>query len=291
MPEILCLLAHPDDEIFCADLLARLTDRGHSLHLTCLTRGEGGRHYGDPPRATKATLGAVREREMRVAARMLGAEGLTFLDYADLPSTDNGHRSPEHDPAQLTEDLRKLIEAHAPALVITHGSSGEYGHPAHKLLHKRTVAAIDTIHPQPALYTFSAYHPEGPAHRDINRWDWADLQLEAAPHAQAKLRALMCHRTQWTAFAGPQDTVENYRAALAEHVTSRPDETYCCHRTGHSNISPAIFVTWLEDLKLFRHGSKGALRDEVRKYTHKARIGLGEGLLTLRQRLYAWSAE
>ncbi len=283
MPAILCLLAHPDDEIFCADLLARLTDRGHSLHLTCLTRGEGGRHYGDPPRATKATLGAVREREMRVAARVLGADGLTFLDYVDLPSTDDGHRSPEHDPAQLTEDLRTLIEAHAPALVLTHGSGGEYGHPAHKLLHERTVAAVDAIHPKPALYTFSAYHPEGPQHRDINRWDWADLQLETAPHAQTKLRALMCHRTQWTAFAGPQDTVEDYRAALADHVASRPDETYCCHRAGQENVSPFVLSTWAGGLRPFRYHSMDALRDEIRKHTHRVRIAGGEALLALRQ--------
>jgi LmbE family N-acetylglucosaminyl deacetylase len=275
MPDVLCLLAHPDDEIFCADLLARLTDQGHSLHIACLTRGEGGRHYGDPPRATAATLGAVREREMRVAARVLGADGLTFLDYVDFRSTEDGHRAPEHDPVQLAEDLQTLIESHAPALVLTHGSGGEYGHPAHKLLHERTVAAVDATHPEPALYTFSAYHPEGPVHRDINRWDWADLQLEEAPQAQAKLRALTCHRTQWTAFAGPQDTVADYRVALADHVASRPGETYCCHRTGHSSVSPAVLSTWVERAELFRYDFGDAVRDEVWKYRHKARIALG----------------
>jgi LmbE family N-acetylglucosaminyl deacetylase len=175
MPDVLCLLAHPDDEIFCADLLAWLTNRGHSLHLACLTRGEGGRHYGDPPRATPATLGAVREKEMRAAARELGADGVSFLDYADRPASEDGHRAPEHDSEQLREDLRALIEFHAPALVLTHGSDGEYGHPAHRLLHERTVAAVDGAHSNPTLYTFAAYHPEGPSNGTINRWDWADL--------------------------------------------------------------------------------------------------------------------
>lgn len=285
MPDILCLLAHPDDEIFCADLLARLTDRGHSLHLACLTRGEGGRHYGDPPRATPATLGAVREREMRVAAHVLGANGLMFLDYVDRPSTDDGRQAPKHDPKHLTDALRTLIEAHAPALVLTHGSSGEYGHPAHRLLHERTAEAVDTAHPRPALYTFSAYHPEGPEHRDLNRWDWADLQLETARHARAKVRALMCHRTQWTAFAGRQDAVEDYRDALADHIASRPDETYCCYRTGHRNVSPKVLSMWVEELEPFRHHSMDVLRDEIHKYRHKARIAVGEGLLALRKRL------
>ena len=291
MPDVLCLLAHPDDEIFCADLLAQLADQGHSLHIACLTRGEGGRHYGDPPRATAATLGAVREREMRAAARVLGASGLTFLDYVDRSSSDNGHRAPEHDPAQLTEDLRTLIEAHAPALVITHGSSGEYGHPAHRLLYERTVSAVDATHPRPALYTFAAYHPQGPEHRDLNRWDWAHLRLDAGSHAGAKARALMCHRTQWTAFVGEQQNDKDYRSALIDHVTSRPDETYCCHRTGHSSVSPAVLSTWGEGIGLFRHDFGDAVRDELRKCRHKARIAVGEGLLALRQRLRIWSAE
>ncbi|MBB4070360.1 LmbE family N-acetylglucosaminyl deacetylase [Salinibacter ruber] len=284
MSKVLCLLAHPDDEIFCADLLTRLTDRDRSLHLACLTRGEGGRHHGDPPRATAATLGAVREREMRVAARVLGADGLTFLDYVDPPSTD-GHRAPKHDAAQLTDDLQALIEDCAPALLLTHGSGGEYGHPAHRLLHERTVAAVDAARPQPALYTFGAYRPEGPERNEINRWDWADLRLDTAPRTRAKVRALTCHRTQWTAFVGRQDTVADYRAALDDHVESLPAETYSCHRRGYPNISPDVLATWVEGLEPFRRHPVEALRDELRKYRHKARITVGEGLLALRQRL------
>jgi LmbE family N-acetylglucosaminyl deacetylase len=287
MPDVLCLLAHPDDEIFCADLLARLTDEGHSLHLACWTRGEGGRHYGDPPRATAATLGTVREREMRASAEVLGAEGLTFLDYEDRPA-DDGHRPPEHDPAQLMVDLRALIEAHVPALVLTHGSSGEYHHPAHRLLHKGTAAAIDEMKPRPALYSFSAYHPSGSERGPINRWDWADLRLDASPHADAKARALLCHRTQWTAFVGSRDTVEDYRTALVDYVASLPAETYCCHRTGHASVSPPVLSTWAEGLEPVRTNTRDALRDATKKYRHKARIAAGEGLLAVRQRLRRW---
>lgn len=128
MSGVLCLLAHPDDEIFCADLLSRLSSRGISAHLACLTRGEGGRHFGDPPQATRATLGAVREQEMQCSARVLGADSLEFFDYVEPPSSE-GHRAPEHDCEELVEDIRALIEKRAPDLVLTHGSGGEYGHP------------------------------------------------------------------------------------------------------------------------------------------------------------------
>jgi len=220
---------------------------------------------------------------------VLGGDGLTFLDYVDPPSAD-GHRAPEHHPEQLTDDLQTLIEAHAPALVLTHGSGGEYGHPAHRLLHERTVAAVDAARPRPALYTFSAYRPEGPERNEINRWDWADLRLDADPCARTKARALSCHRTQWTAFVGRKDTVADYRAALADHVASLPAETYCCHRRGDPDISPDILATWVEELCLFRRHHVEALRDELRKYRHKARISVGEGLLALRQRLRPGSA-
>jgi LmbE family N-acetylglucosaminyl deacetylase len=288
MPDVLCLLAHPDDEIFCADLLARLTDEGHSLHLACWTRGEGGRHYGDPPRATAATLGLVREQEMHAAAEVFGATSLSFLGYVDHPSTDDGHQPPEHEPAQLTDDLRALIEEHAPALVLTHGSGGEYGHPAHRLLHERTKAAVDMMESQPALYSFSAYHPAGPERGPINRWDWADLRLDATPYAEAKVQALLCHRTQWTAFVAPQDTLSDYRTALVDHVASLPAETYCCHRTGHAKTPPTVLSTWGEGLEPVRANTRDALRDAMKKYRHKARIAAGEGLLALRQRLSRW---
>jgi LmbE family N-acetylglucosaminyl deacetylase len=288
MSDVLCLLAHPDDEVFCADLLVRLTNEGRSVHLACWTRGEGGRHYGDPPRATPATFGAVREQEMQASAELLGAEGLTFLDYEDRPSTDDEHRPPEHDPAQLAADLQALIEAHAPALVLTHGSSGEYHHPAHRRLHEGTAAAVETTEPRPALYSFSAYHPSGPEDGPINRWDWADLRLDASPHADAKVRALQCHRTQWTAFVGSQDTVEDYRTALVDHVASLPAETYCRHRTGYTNVSPAVLSSWVEGLEPVQTNTRDALWDATKKYRHKARIAAGERLPAFHQRLRRW---
>lgn len=283
MPNVLCLLAHPDDEIFCADLLSRLTKRGCSLRFGCCTRGGGGRHFGDPPQATRATLGTIREREMQRSAEALGADGVTFLEYVDPPSTQ-GHQAPEHDPAQLMEDIQALIEAEVPDLVLTHGSGGEYGHPAHRLLHERTKAAVDRMSSQPALYSFSAYHPVLPELNIINRWDWAGLRLQARPYAEAKVQALLCHQTQWAAFVGEQETDEDYRAALIDHVESLPDETYCCHRTGRKNVSPTVINSWLGR----EPGSSeprfvNAAQDTIRKYRHLARIAAGEGILALRQ--------
>jgi len=84
--------------------------------------------------------------------------------------------------------------------------------------------------------------------------------------------------------------VEDYRSALVDHVASLPAETYCCHRTGHSRVSPAVLSTWAQGLEPIRQHSRDVLRDQMRKYRHKARIAAGEGLLALRQRLRRWFA-
>ena len=286
MPGVLCLLAHPDDEIFCADLLSRLSRRGIPLHLACFTRGEGGRHVGDPPRTTRATLGRTRAQEMRYSALVLGARSLKFLNYVDRPFS-GGHRAPQYDSDQLTADVEAVIEQHSPDLVLTHGSSGEYGHPAHRLLHEHVKRAVQRrSRARPALYSFSAYHPTSPEWNAINRWDWADIKIEASPYAKAKELILVSHETQWTAFVGKQDSIEDYRDAIVQHVRSLPAETYCCHSPGQRRVYPRDVVSWLR-----AEPDTGPTRltevlwDRLLKYKHLARITLGTGLLALRRRM------
>ncbi|HEX5689959.1 MAG TPA: PIG-L family deacetylase [Roseiflexaceae bacterium] len=76
MSTILAIAAHPDDETMLAGgTLAMYAEQGHDLYILSTTRGEGG-EIGDPPLATRETLGVVREAEMRCAATALGARGL-----------------------------------------------------------------------------------------------------------------------------------------------------------------------------------------------------------------------
>ena len=108
-----------------------------------------------------------------------------------------------------------------PGIVLTHGRDGEYGHPAHKLLHRATWAAFQrwlATNPverqdvrrgprqavngrETSLYTIAAAIP-GLQDRLFNDSEPADLilELERTPWLDAKEAAALCHRTQHALF-------------------------------------------------------------------------------------------
>src|SRR5215472_2664582 len=88
---LLGVFAHPDDEVFCAGgTMARAAEAGAEVMIVSATRGEQGQ-IRDPAAATRHTLGAVRERELRAAAAELGVQHVRALNYAD--GTLARHRS------------------------------------------------------------------------------------------------------------------------------------------------------------------------------------------------------
>jgi N-acetyl-1-D-myo-inositol-2-amino-2-deoxy-alpha-D-glucopyranoside deacetylase len=164
----MCLVAHPDDEtILCGGTLALLAGRGVAVHVVCLTRGEGG-EVGEPPRATREQLGDVREQEMVNAVRALGGKSLTFLGYVDPTfGPDEALFAPEHDPALLAGQIINCVKQFKPQVLLTHGSNGEYGHPAHKLLHAMSRVAVASLieekyAPVPEWWSFAAAYPAHP---------------------------------------------------------------------------------------------------------------------------------
>ena len=98
---------------------------------------------GEPPLCEVDELGALREREMACAVDALGGCTLVFLDYTDP------RIGPDDELYPYTENLSLLagqvaaaIEQHQADAVITHGSNGEYGHPAHVLTHQAALMAV-----------------------------------------------------------------------------------------------------------------------------------------------------
>lgn len=96
MCSLLCLIAHPDDEIFCAGLLAQLAALDIPVHLACLTRGEGGTPPASLPE--RRALADLREHELRCSAQVLGIRTLSFLDYRDRPPHFRRFASPRTRP-------------------------------------------------------------------------------------------------------------------------------------------------------------------------------------------------
>jgi LmbE family N-acetylglucosaminyl deacetylase len=237
MSSLLCLIAHPDDEIFCAGLLAQLSSLDISVYLGCLTRGEGGtlarvaNDYASSSSLSKASsLAQVRQRELLCSVQALGLRAVSFMEYVDRPPTPDSLHPPQHDPSVLRSDIRALVDHYQPSAVLTHGSNGDYGHPAHTLLHRMTRAAVEEMSDSaPALYSFNAFHPTLPFQSTLNPDDWATFILDVSPFRDAKRDSLACHESQWPVFVDRQPSPRAYQDALSEYVDRRLLESYCWH--------------------------------------------------------------
>jgi len=198
---VLGVFAHPDDEtIMAGGALAMLHTRGVPTHLVCATRGEGGER-GDPPVvADQAALGPAREAELRCAAGELGVTSLTLLGYVDPVVGPDGELSPfAADFDELAARIADLIAGCRAAVVLAHGPDGEYGHPAHRLIHRAVLAAVQTYAPATLFYSVAAGVPGIEDHL-WNASRTAHLALDIDPWLAAKIAAMLCHRSQHALF-------------------------------------------------------------------------------------------
>jgi N-acetyl-1-D-myo-inositol-2-amino-2-deoxy-alpha-D-glucopyranoside deacetylase len=142
---LLAVFAHPDDELSAGGTLAHYAREGASVHLICATRGE----VGEAPPDLKgfASIGEMREDELRCACNILGLDSVSFLGYRDsgMPgSADNHH--PQALAAAPTETVARQVAAFIrrlkPQVILTFDPIGGYRHPDHIAIHKATVEAF-----------------------------------------------------------------------------------------------------------------------------------------------------
>jgi len=199
---VLAFFAHPDDETMLAGgTLALLAETGAAVHYLSATRGEGG-ELGEPPLTTHEELGRFREEELLCAIQALGGTSLSFLDYQD-PSVgpDDELYAYTDDPALLSSQILEVLRRRQIDILISHGSNGEYGHPAHVVTYQAARQAAESL-PGSSLvfYTASASFEEHPRPFLTNQDDPADLVLDISPALARKTQAALCHRTQHALF-------------------------------------------------------------------------------------------
>ena len=217
---ILAFFAHPDDEtILIGGTLALLARNGARVHYLSATRGEGG-ETGDPPLCREAQLGGVREQEMACAVRRLDGSSLTFFDYVDPRVGPNQQLYPyTHEITFLAGRVAACIRQLSIDAVITHGSNGEYGHPAHVLTHRAARIAVASLGQNMLLlYTVSAAFPEHPRPRVANPGDLAHLVLDISPALAEKTQAALCHRTQHALFVRQRSKEAGRQLSVPEVV-------------------------------------------------------------------------
>ena len=223
MATVLAIAAHPDDELFGAGYLAKLTTEGNDLYILCTTRGEGG-EVGEPPVGPKSRLGEFREVEMRNSGRALGARDVWFLDFVDPWMEIGGEAlAIDAEPEQFVAALAERIDALRPDIVITHGSNGEYGHPQHVYTHRAVFAALGTLAPwRPReLLTWCADAGGAETDRIVNQDDAADICLDVSPWFERKLAAGRAHISQHAMFIRNNKTDDIANALRREEAFRR----------------------------------------------------------------------
>ena len=198
----LAFFAHPDDETMLAGgTLALLAHSGVGVHYLIATSGEGG-EAGEPPLCSPEKLGDYRAAELECAVKALGGSSLTNLGYTDpgvgpanelYPFTTN--------LARLSGQVASLIREKNIEVLISHGTNGEYGHPAHLLCNKAARLAVSSLKNEAKmLYTIAADYPNHPKPRIANQDDPAHLILNVKPVLNYKIQAALCHQTQHALF-------------------------------------------------------------------------------------------
>jgi LmbE family N-acetylglucosaminyl deacetylase len=136
-----CVFAHPDDDAYgTAGSVALHADEAEfRFVLVHATSGEQGDIRDGFP-ATRRTLGAIRQAEDEAAWRALGRVpdrhewlGLPDGGVADVPRED------------VVGAIGRILEEEAPAVVVTFGPDGIFGHPDHVAIGAATDEAFTRL--------------------------------------------------------------------------------------------------------------------------------------------------
>ena len=133
-----CVFAHPDDDAYgvAGSVALHSTESDFRFVLVHATFGEHGDIRDGFP-ATRDTLGSIRQSEDEAAWRALGREpdrhewlGLPDGGVAEVPFEE------------VVSAVSRILEEEEPAVVVTFGPDGIFGHPDHIAIGAATDAAF-----------------------------------------------------------------------------------------------------------------------------------------------------
>ncbi|MBI4282713.1 MAG: PIG-L family deacetylase [Chloroflexi bacterium] len=191
---VMLIVAHPDDgEFMAAGTLAKWARQGSEICYVLCTSGDKGT---SDPEMKPEELAAIREREQRGAAAVVGARDVVFLRYADgtLQNT-----------LELRKDLVRQIRRYKPDILVCQDPTMRYtdgyiNHPDHRAAGD---AALDAVFPSA---------------RDYHVFPEIATEEGLMPHKtlEVYLGAQDSNATVWVDIA---DTIDVKIAALYEHMS------------------------------------------------------------------------
>jgi LmbE family N-acetylglucosaminyl deacetylase len=188
------IAAHPDDADFGpAATVARWISEGSVGWLVCCTSGDAG---GEDPDIDPLELAALREREQRAAATIVGYAGVTFLHQPDGALAND---------LALREHLVREIRTFRPdAVLATDPETLFYGNDGVNHVDHRAagMAAVDAVYPaarNPMAFPWLAR--EGLAAHNVRRLYlfWSNdptVRVDVTGWLDRKIAALQAHASQ-----------------------------------------------------------------------------------------------
>ncbi|AWW73462.1 hypothetical protein CD351_03350 [Erythrobacter sp. KY5] len=141
-PNILVIVAHPDDELFFAPVLARAARSGGKVTLAFATSGDAGPGVSELEPGPE--LAALREDEARCSAYTLGASQALFWQMGDGTLALDA-RKPDSPMRSLKLRIAELIEEIEPNVVISWGPDGGYGHSDHRAVNAAVTEVVQAM--------------------------------------------------------------------------------------------------------------------------------------------------
>ena len=173
--KLLAVLAHPDDEsLGFGGTLAKYAAEGVETCLVTATRGEAGRLGSFGKSGEPLEVGRVREAELHAAGAVLGIREVSILGFPD--------GAVDQVPASIAiSAIVSHIRQIQPAIIVTFGPDGGYGHPDHIAISQFTTAA--------ALCAADSGYCADDGQPTVS-----------SPHRVAKLYYLSWRRNKWDAY-------------------------------------------------------------------------------------------
>jgi len=205
MPNVLVVAAHPDDEILgCGATIARHADAGDEVHILILADGETSRIGGDREKRGER---AARNASAEAAAAVVGAAGLTLLDFPDnamdgLPLLE------------IVQAIEPVIEKLRPEIIYTH--HGADLNIDHGVTHRAVMTAARPLPASPVrlIATFEV----------LSSTEWSlppetgtfapQMFVDVAASIDRKIEALGCYEQEMRPFPHPRSE-EAVRALAA----------------------------------------------------------------------------
>ncbi len=192
---VMVIYAHPDDAEFgCSGTCAKWAREGVEITYCMVTNGASG---SSDPEMTREKLAAIREKEQRDAAELLGIKNVMFLGFED------GYLYPD---LELRKAVARAIRQVRPDAIISQDPTNRWwapsyiNHPDHMAVGEVVMRSINPDASSglmfPELWKKERLEPHKPNALFVMSFQEPDIFVDITETIDVKIKALEAHTSQ-----------------------------------------------------------------------------------------------